>query len=220
MKRSTQQSVPTGTKKQKREELLPLSVSDFFQDASTLLLYNDGENNNAAPPQSKPPTTAPPPIREWFELAKVKKVRILRSTLTGCLLLEFRKFEDDGVTPSEIGIYLDESQIRLLCTLLPALEQTYESILSTDENVKFSQEIGNGIYVTLDSNFLCLDLRKFFTLRKKEGSEEVIQQRQPSKKKGMAFNLAQVKLLRKFLHDDVEPELKPKLQRQNAVVGK
>jgi hypothetical protein len=50
------------------------------------------------------------------------------------------------------------------------------------------------VFVGLNSSFLCVDLRKFFT---SHGLTENI----PSKKNGIALNLVQVKQLRKFLID-------------------
>jgi hypothetical protein len=137
---------------------------------------------------------------DWVAISDTKKVRTIISPLTGNLLLELRKFEDDEKTPTETGIYLDESQIARLKSLLPSLETAYESILTTNETFKFTKNLGNNVFVGLNSSFLCVDLRKFFTTN---GLTENI----PSKKNGIALNLVQVKQLHKFLND-INPSAK------------
>jgi hypothetical protein len=137
---------------------------------------------------------------DWVTISDTKKMRTIISPVTGNLLLELRKFENDEKTPTETGIYLDESQIARLKSLLPSLDTTYESIITTNETFKFTKNLGNNVFVGLNSSFLCVDLRKFFTAN---GLTENI----PSKKNGIALNLVQVKQLRKFLND-INPSTK------------
>lgn len=173
------------TKKSKKEKTANTTEMLGLQEALPIILDDDTteERNQST---------------DWVAISDTKKVRTVISPVTGNLLLELRKFEDDEKTPTETGIYLDESQIARLKSLLPSLETAYESILTTNETFKFTKNLGNNVFVGLNSSFLCVDLRKFFT---SNGLTENI----PSKKNGIALNLVQVKQLRKFLNDIKPP---------------
>lgn len=134
---------------------------------------------------------------DWHDLGSNKKVRMLRSTISGKKLFDLRKFDDCGEPTT--GIILDEMQAKLLLQLLPTFQRVYEEVLATDEEVKMRENIGRDVFLSLDSSCLCADLRKFFIPR---GSTSKI----PTKKTGVAFTLDGVRSLIAYLKDNLRDE--------------
>ena len=120
-------------------------------------------------------------FNDWCDISNTKRIR---STITsaGRQLLEFRKFGDDGL-PTESGIVFNEEEIKNLIQLIPAIESIYESALFMGEDLDFKKNIGRNKFVTINSNYLCVDFRVFFKVK---CSTEL-----HASKRGLSFNLAE-----------------------------
>ena len=98
--------------------------------------------------------------------------------------------EISRVDKAESRFVLNTDQFKKLLQLIPMLEQEYEDCLA-GESLQERYLVGKNVYISLDSECLCMDVRMFYCPR---DSNDI----RPTKR-GVSFNLAEVKQLRRVL---------------------
>jgi hypothetical protein len=125
---------------------------------------------------------------DWYDMSETKKARTV-ITSKGRRLVELRKFADGKSTES--AIFLNEEEIKDMISLLPTIENYYEAALYMDEDVDFKHDLGHNKFVTVSSDYLCVDVRMFFKFR--DGTEL------RATKRGVSFNINEFYKLKEFL---------------------
>ena len=128
---------------------------------------------------------------ENFTISEQKKVTMYTNQNKEFVKLELVKKNKDS---SETYLILKQETLRKLSRLLPQLQKQYISALQGQKiNVRY--KLSDDIYVSCNDQYLCVDLRVFYTPK-----SDMTGTLRPTRR-GISFNLNETKRLREIIEN-------------------
>ena len=83
----------------------------------------------------------------------------------GKLQIHFRQYQQDGKGgsyPTKVGIALTPTRFMVLLSAIDSIKSNVERLRNREPNVMCKIHIGGGVFVSLSSDFLAVNIRRFF----------------------------------------------------------